>query len=168
MAPALLSLAARLFRKVKVWKTTRATPAASSFFDLFANGNFQETFDDGAAGANNPVYNMWIEAQDVWQGSLEDKVKCTVNDDLVGVGQSLLAIATETEKAAGKFSRDKSELENAGQYYRFIVLRGLEDVDIEDSKRKNTIIAATNRYIESQAAFKLMKACADNMGKEYW
>ena len=154
--------------------------SSSSFFDPITIGDFEESFVDGAIGANNPVYEVWNEAQDIWpSGSLEDKIKCLVSigtgvpsltpfkDDLIGIGQSLLAIATETEKTAERFSRDKSRLDDTRRYYRFNVLRGLEDIGLEDSKRKNAIIAATDRYIESQVVFKQMKACADGMsGRE--
>ncbi|KAF2203800.1 FabD/lysophospholipase-like protein [Delitschia confertaspora ATCC 74209] len=155
----------------------RAMSAASFFFDSITIGDFGESFVDGATGANNPVYEVWNEAQDIWpSGLLEDKVKCLVSigtgvpsltlfkDDLLSIGRSLLAIAIETEKTAERFSRDKSRLDNRGQYYRFNVLRGLEDIGLEDSKGKNTIIAATDRYIESHAVFKQIKACADNVG----
>lgn len=85
-------------------------------------------------------------------------------DDLVGIGQNLLAIATETEKTAERFCRDKSGLDNKGRYYRFNVMRGLEDVGLEDLKVKNMIIAASDRYIESQAVFKQMQACVKSLG----
>jgi len=122
------------------------------------------------------VYEVWIGAQDIWpSGSLEGKIKYLVSigtgvpsltpfkDHLLGISQSLLATATETEKTAERFSCDKSRLDDTRWYYRFNVLRGLEDVGLEDSKQKNTVIAATYRYIESQAVFKQMKACADHM-----
>ncbi|KAF2179206.1 FabD/lysophospholipase-like protein [Zopfia rhizophila CBS 207.26] len=171
----------RLLRTTKIWEAGRATSAASSFFDPIIIGDFEESFVDGATGANNPVYEVWNEAQDIWPSDpLEDRIKCLVSigtglpsltpfkDDLIGIGQSLLAIATETEKTAERFSRDKSRIDEMGRYYRFNVLRGLEDIGLEDSKRKNTIIAATDRYIESQAVFKQMKASADSMsGREY-
>ena len=167
----------RLLRVTKIWEAGRATSAASSFFDPITIGDFEESFVDGA---NNPVYEVWNEAQDIWpSGSLEDKIKCLVSigtgvpsltpfkDDLIGIGQSLLAIATETEKTAERFSRDKSRLDDTRRYYRFNVLRGLEDIGLEDFKRRNAIIAATDRYIESQAVFKQMKACANSMsGRE--
>jgi len=165
----------RLLRTTKVWEAGRATSAASSFFDPITIGDFEESFVDGATGVNNPVYEVWNEAQDIWpSGSLEDKIKCLVSigtgvssltpfkDDLIGIGQSLLAIATEMEKTAEQFSRDKSRLDDTGRYYRFNVLRGLEDIGLKDSKRKNAIIATTDRYIEPQAVFKQMKACADS------
>lgn len=171
----------RLLRTTKIWEAGRATSAASSFFDPITIGDFEESFIDGATGANNPVYEVWNEAQDIWPSdSLEDKTKCLVSigtgvpsltpfkDDIIGIGQSLLAIATETEKTAERFSRDKSRLDDTGRYYRFNVLRGLEDIGLEDLKQRNAIVAATDRYIESQAVFKQIKACADNMsGREY-
>jgi hypothetical protein len=120
---------------------------------------------------------VWNEAQDLWTSdSFEARVKCFVSigtgvpslkpfaDDLIGVGQSLLAIATETEKTAERFSRDKVGLEDRGGYYRFNVLRRLENIGLEDSKRKNAIIAATDRFVESQAVFKQMKACGSRLG----
>ncbi|KAF2464786.1 uncharacterized protein BDR25DRAFT_319046 [Lindgomyces ingoldianus] len=159
---------------------TSCMQVPSSFFDPITIGDFGESFIDGATGANNPVYEVWNEAQDVWpSGSLEDKVKCLVsvgtgvpsltpfNDDLFGIGESLLVIATETEKTAERFSRDKSRLDDAGGYYRFNVLKGLEDIRLEESKQKNAIIAATDRYIELQAVFKQMKKCANRIsGRE--
>ena len=170
----------RLLRMTKVWEAGQAMSVASSFFNPITIGDFEESFVDGATGANNPMYEVWNEAQDIWpSGSLEDKIKCLVligtgvpslmpfKDDLIGISQSLLAIATETEKTAERFSRDKSRLDDTGRYYQFNVLRGLEDIGLEDSKRKNAIIAATDRYIKSQVVFKQMKACADSMsGRE--
>ena len=98
-----------------------------------------------------------------------DRNRCSIpkpfTNDLISVGRSLLAIATETEKTAERFNRDKSALDDKGCYYRFNVLQGLEDIGLEDSTRKNTIIAATDRYVESQAIFKQMKACRNNLAK---
>ena len=55
----------RLLRTTKIWEAGRATSAASSFFDPITIGNFEESFVDGATGANNPVYEVWNEAQDI-------------------------------------------------------------------------------------------------------
>lgn len=64
---------------------------------------------------------------------------------LIGIGQSLLAIATETEKTAENFNRDKSALDDGGRYYRFNVIKGLEEVGLEDSARKNMIAGTCAR-----------------------
>jgi hypothetical protein len=111
---------------------------------------------------------------------LEGKVQCLVSigtgvpsltpfqDDIFHVGETLVAIATETEQTAERFRRDKSYLDNSGRYFRFNVLRGLEDIGLEESKKKKKeIAAATRRYVGSQEVFKQMQACAGNLaGRE--
>jgi hypothetical protein len=157
----------------------RATSAATSFFDTIAIGPFDEEFIDGALGANNPVYTLWNQARDVWGDQLHGRLKCLVSigtgvptlkpvrDDVLGIWATLRELATETEKTAELFRRDKSSLDDEGRYYRFNVDRGLEDIGLEESKKKKEIAAATGRYIASQAVFKQMKTCANNLaGRE--
>ena len=135
---------------------------------------------DGATGANNPVWEVWNQAQLIWgPRPLESRVKCLVSigtgvpslkpfqDDVLHIGETLVLIATETEQTAERFRRDKSLLDNTGRYYRFNVTRGLEDIGLEESKKSKEIAAATRRYIGSQEVFKQMQACADNVaGRE--
>ena len=83
-----------------------------------------------------------------------------VADDVLGIWATLKELATETEKTAQQFHRDKSDLDDEGRYYRFNVDRGLEDIGLEESKKKREIAAVTGRYVASQAVFKQMKACA--------
>ena len=63
---------------------------------------------------------------------------------------TLKELATETEKTAQQFHRDKSDLDDEGRYYRFNVDRGLEDIGLEESKKKREIAAVTGRYVASQ------------------
>ena len=167
-----------LLNSVTIWEACRATSAASSFFDSIAIGPFDEEFVDGATGANNPVWEVWDQAQLVW-GPIEDKVQCLVSigtgvpslkpfrDDLSHIGETLIAIATETEQTAERFQRDKTHLDNIGRYYRFNVSRGLEEIGLEESKKRREIAAATRRYVESQEVYKKMQECANNVsGRE--
>jgi predicted acylesterase/phospholipase RssA len=48
----------------KIWEAARATSAATTFFKPITIGD--ETFIDGATGANNPVRYMLAEARDVF------------------------------------------------------------------------------------------------------
>ena len=169
-----------LLNSVKIWEACRATSAASSFFDPISIGQYKEEFVDGATGANNPVWEVWNQAQLMWgSGPLESRVKSLVSigtgvpslkpfqDDVLYIGETLILIATETEQTAERFRRDKSLLDNTGRYYRFNVARGLEDIGLEESKKSKEIAAATRRYIGSQEVFKQMQACADNVaGRE--
>ncbi|PMD65959.1 FabD/lysophospholipase-like protein [Hyaloscypha bicolor E] len=171
-----------LLNSVKIWEACRATSAASSFFDPIAVGRYREEFVDGATGANNPIWEVWNQAQLMWGPQpLEGRIKCVVSigtgvpslkpfrDDVLHIGETLITIATETEQTAEKFRRDKSHLEDNGQYYRFNVDRGLEEIGLEESKKRKEIAAATRRYIGSQGVFKQLQACANNIaGREYF
>jgi hypothetical protein len=79
--------------------------------------------------------------------------------NIMEIGQSLLTMATETKKTAKRFAREKARLGDEGRYFRFSVLRGLEDIGLEEYKQKNAIVAATSRYIQSQDVLRQMKAC---------
>ena len=68
-------------------------------------------------------------------------------DDISYIGDVLIALAAETEQTTEQFHRDKSSLYDNGCYYCFNVLRGLEDIGLEESKTKNEIAAVTGRYI---------------------
>ncbi len=165
-----------LLESVRIWEACRATSAASSFFDPISIGRYKEDFVDGATGANNPVWEVWNQAQLLWGPQpLEERIKCLVSigtgvpslkpfgDNVIDIGKALVAISTETEQTADRFRRHKSHLDDQGQYHRFNVDHGLEEVGLEEFKKRKEIAAATRRYVQSQAVFKQMKACADNI-----
>jgi len=165
-----------LFRSTKIWEACRATSAATSFFDPISIGQFGEEFVDGALGANNPINILWSQAQDVWGAShLQRRLQCLVSigtgvpsikpfrDAFVHIGKSLVAIATETDNTAEQFRRDKFDLINDGRYYRFNVNRGLEDIGLEETKKKKEIVAATGCYLDSQEVFEQLKRCAEKL-----
>lgn len=170
---------AHLFGSTRIWEACRATSAATTFFDPIAIGQFQEQFVDGALGANNPINALWSQAQDVWgDDQLRASLRCLVSigtgvpalrpvrDDVLGIGTTLKELATETEKTAEQFRRDKSNLDDEGRYYRFNVSHGLEDVGLEESRKQREIAAATGRYVASQDVYKQMKACANGLARK--
>ncbi|KAL8724135.1 MAG: hypothetical protein Q9166_008122, partial [cf. Caloplaca sp. 2 TL-2023] len=168
-----------LLNSVTVWEACRATSAASSFFDPIAIGRYKEEFIDGATGANNPVWQVWDQAQLIWGPEpIEGRMKCLVSigtgipslkpfkDDVFHIGTTLLRIATETEQTAERFRRDKTYLDNTSRYYRFNVAHGLEDIGLEESKKWKEIAAVTRRYVGLQDVLKQMQTCADNIAAE--
>lgn len=171
-----------LLNSAKIWEACRATSAATSFFDPIAIGRYGEEFVDGATGANNPVREVWDQAQLVWGPEpLERRVKCLVSigtgvpslkpfkDDVLHIGETLVAIAIETEQTAERFRRERQLLDSTGQYYRFNVVRGLEEIGLEEAAKVKEMAAATRRYIVSQEVHKQMQACAGNVaGREYF
>ncbi|KAI8935807.1 hypothetical protein NX059_007324 [Plenodomus lindquistii] len=171
-----------LLNSLTIWEVCRATSAATSFFDPIAVGRFGEQFVDGATGANNPVRELWDQAQLAWGPEpLEGKVKCVVSigtgvpslkafkDDVLNIGKTLAAIATETEQTAERFRRERGLLDSTGRYYRFNVVRGLDDIGLEEAKKVKEMAAATRLYISSQEVYRQMQACAGILaGREYF
>jgi hypothetical protein len=126
------------------------------------------------------VREVWDQAQLVWGPEpLEGRVKCVVSigtgvpslkpfkDDVLHIGETLVAIATETEQTAERFRRERQLLDNTDRYYRFNVVRGLEDIGLEEAAKVKEMAAATRRYISLQEVHKQMQACAGNVaGRE--
>jgi hypothetical protein len=75
-------------------------------------------------------------------------------DDVLHISKTLVAIATETEQTAERFRRERGLLDNTGRYYRFNVVRGLEDIRLEEAKKVKEMAAATRRYISSQEVYR--------------
>ncbi|KAF5665043.1 tetratricopeptide repeat domain-containing protein [Fusarium denticulatum] len=81
---------------------------------------------------------------------------------------ALTRLATETEKTAEQFRRDKSDLDGKGRYYRFNVSHGLENVGLAESKRQREIAAATGRYVALQDVYRQLKACANGLARKQY
>jgi predicted acylesterase/phospholipase RssA len=165
-----------LLEATKIWQACRATSAATTFFEPIAIGPFDEEFVDGALGENNPIYMLWDQARVVWgEEELQRNLSCLVSlgtgmpslmpvrDDALGIWATLKSLATETERTAQRFHNHHSRLDDEGRYYRFNVDRGLEDIGLEKSKKKNKIAAATGYYLDLQAVRRQLKDCADGL-----
>lgn len=165
-----------LWNITKIWEAARATSAASTFFDPITIG--EETFTDGATGANNPIHQLWSEAGDVWKdrdGSLEDQIKCILSigtgvpslqpfgASLKDVALGLKAIALETEETAELFRKHHTELFNSNKAFRFNVSRGLESVGLEEVSKWGLIQAATRNYVQTEEVHLKIEACAENL-----
>ncbi|MCJ1388247.1 hypothetical protein MMC18_001092 [Xylographa bjoerkii] len=160
-----------LLEVTTIWQAARATSAASSFFDSITFGN--DTFIDGAIGANNPIMKLWTEAGDIWsRGSrrqLNEQIQCLISvgtgvpslksfgDDLLEIGKTLIAIATQTEATAEQFQQDHADLDVGKRLFRFNVLQGLEAIGLEDAGKKDAVIVATRRYLSLQTIFRRKK-----------
>jgi len=163
-----------LLNVAKVWEASRATSAASSFFDSIQIDG--EGFVDGASGANNPIDEIWSEARDIWRESsdwrLEDNLRCLVSigtgvptlkpfgKDAIKIGKSLVSIALDTERRHNTFQKHHSSLFRENRGFRFNVIRGLEDIGLEEADKQGAILAATRRYTQSEDIYDRMEACA--------
>ena len=163
-------------RIVKIWEACRATFAATSFYDpiRISMGTYSEEFLDGGTGANNPVQRLWNEAIDIWEPEpLEKNLGCLIS---IGTGvpsvesfkagllnlellDTLIRISTETQETADSFQRTHSALAVNGKYFQFNVSNGLERIGLEDSSKRDEIMAMTDRYVQSQDVFEKIKQC---------
>lgn len=117
-----------LLDSVTIREAYRATFKASHS-DPIALGPYEEEFVSGGTGANNPIYRLWEQAEDIWGPNLETTIKCLVSvgaglqrkqfiDRVFGINKTLLAYATDTEQTADMFRQDKANLETDGRYRR--------------------------------------------------
>ena len=154
-----------------------ATSAASTFFDRVQIGD--RFFRDGATGANNPINEVWIEAENIWnddeEEQLYDMVGCVLS---VGTGnpgvkplnekswkflsETLVKIATDTEQKAAQFEHVHRTLLKLSdkRYYRFNVEQGLQDVGLEEYKLKGQIETVTEEYLAKRTQENEIRACA--------
>ena len=154
-----------------------ATSAASIFFDRVQIGD--RFFRDGATGSNNPIDDVWIEAENLWNSDddavINDMLGCLLS---VGTGnpgmrplqekswkflsETLVQIATDTEQKAEKFEHVHRNLLKISdrRYYRFNVEQGLQDVGLEEYKLKGQIETATEEYLAKRTQENEIRACA--------
>ncbi|KAI1472500.1 FabD/lysophospholipase-like protein [Daldinia caldariorum] len=138
---------------VTITDAALATSAATTFFDPVNIG--ARKFADGALGANNPVREVEGEASNIWcpdTGDLKPLVKCFVS---VGTGnpgqkpiksrilkflsQTLVELATETEKTENDFVSNWRQHYDERRYFRFNVEQGLQGVELAEYEKQGTI-----------------------------
>lgn len=162
-----------------IWEAAQATSAASGVFDPVSIGKHGQEYVDAALGFNNPVDEVWTEAQDIWAPEGEDLailVKCFIS---IGTGnpgtspiedgvfqiftKTLKEIATETERTAEIFKKSYRGLFSQARCFRFNVDQGLQNVGLEEFNKKNDIASATTLYMESQHMQLQMRKCSQAM-----
>ena len=160
-----------------IWEAARATSAASGFFDPINIGKHGQEYVDAGLGCNNPVDEVWIEAQNIWSPKGEDLaalVKCFIS---IGTGnpgispikdsalkiftKTLVEIATQTEQTAKNFANSQRGLFLQDRYFRFNVDQGLQSVGLEEHEKEKTIVSATSDYMESQNMQRQTQVCSD-------
>ena len=167
---------------ITIWQAGRATSAATSFFDPIKIGTGYQSreYVDGALGFNNPLDEVWMEAQDIWapnEGKLEPMVKCIVSigtgnpgtsavgDKLWTVFETIKQIATQTENTERIFAmKHRDLLDKKQRYFRFNVEQGLQNVGLEEYERHGDIINATAKYLNDHQLIKnQFRDCALNL-----
>jgi predicted acylesterase/phospholipase RssA len=165
-------------------EAVRATSAATSFFEPVTIGPRERKFVDGGLGTNNPVEQLWNEAQNIWchnkEMELSALLKCFIS---IGTGnpgkksiaegswkffsETLVSIATETEDTAKVFVQRHRWLYETRRYFRFNVQQGLQNVRLEEYKAASLIDAATAEYMDGQETKSTAQECATNLKQKH-
>jgi predicted acylesterase/phospholipase RssA len=154
-----------------------ATSAATTFFEPVRIGN--RMFADGGLGANNPADEVEGEAANIWcseDGDLKPLVKCfisigTGNPGIKAfetsifkfLGQTVVDIATETEKTEARFIAKWRKHFDDKRYFRFNVDQGLQEIGLEEYTKLGPMEAATDRYLDNQVQKNHVRDCIQNL-----
>ncbi|KAE9366396.1 phospholipase [Stipitochalara longipes BDJ] len=168
-----------------ICEAVRATSAATSFFEPVTIGpRGRKYVDGGLGGTNNPVEQLWNEAQNIWchdsELELSTLLKCFIS---IGTGdpgrkpiaeglfgfflKTLVDLATQTEDTAKTFVDRHRRLYEKKRYFRFNVQQGLQDVGLEEYKKAGLIEAATAGYMDGQETRSSVQACAINLKQKH-
>lgn len=137
-----------------IWQVARATSAATTFFKSIQVGRDKIEFIDAGFGYNNPTEILVEEAEKQFPGHGQLHILSigtglgrvvTIQDSRRSILSSLKAMASESTKVARKLDNKYGE---GGQYYRFNVELGLDDVTLSDYQKASTIAAHTRNYLD--------------------
>lgn len=144
------------FRDCTIWQVARATSAASTFFKSIKLGRDQIEFIDAGFGYNNPCQVLMDEAQKQFPEAHQVRVLSigtglgavvTIKNTRISILKALKSIATTSKKVADRLDDEYGE---TGQYYRFNVDRGLEDITLADWHKDSQISAHTHNYLQDK------------------
>ncbi|KAF2190064.1 FabD/lysophospholipase-like protein [Zopfia rhizophila CBS 207.26] len=163
--------------RATICQSALATSAATTFFDPVTIGN--RTFADGGLDANNPVDEVEGEASNIWcseTGDLKPLVKCFVSigtgnpgkkafeDSMIRfLSQTVVEIATETENTEKKFIARWAKHFDEKRYFRFNVDQGLQNIGLNEYKKKGAMEAATEGYLTHMAQKFRVGDCIQNL-----
>jgi calcium-independent phospholipase A2-gamma len=159
-----------LFKEAKIWEAARATSSAPTFFDqidITCNG-ITRGFVDGALGHNNPVNELWMEAQSEFGSPLEPQIRFIlsigtgkpamkeIGSSLKGFGETIIKMAAETQKTANTFHRVHQDLVDIDGYFRFNP-PDLDEVGLDEASKKGIIQQRTAAFGQDPEVEKAMK-----------
>ncbi|KAM3069549.1 hypothetical protein ACMFMF_008766 [Clarireedia jacksonii] len=150
-----------MYDNITILEAALATSAATTFFEpkKILSGGIYRTFVDAGLGENNPINRLWIEAKtEFGPGALEPQIRCLLSigtgrpslsafgERLRDVGQSIIDIATETERSANNFYETHTELTNRDGYLRFNP-PDITEIGLDEARKRNIIEARTEVYV---------------------
>ncbi|KOS47673.1 hypothetical protein ACN38_g1342 [Penicillium nordicum] len=140
-----------------IWEAARATSAATTFFKPIKIGRDNIEYIDAGFGHNNPCDKLIAEAKEVFPGRSDMQILSigTGLGNVVSMKSNFISIIGAMKKMATSSNKVAARLEDRyggnGQYFRFNVEHGLEDVTLSDWKKESTISTNTNNYLSQKS-----------------
>lgn len=140
-----------------IWQVARATSAATTFFKPMKVGRDEIEFIDAGFGYNNPCGELIKEGRRVFADRSELQVLSigtglgdviSIKDNRQSIIRALKTMVTSSKRVATSLDE---EFGDSGQYFRFNVDRGLEDITLSDWEKTSTISAHTRNYLSEKA-----------------
>jgi hypothetical protein len=163
--------------RATICQAALATSTATAFFEPVSINH--RSFADGELGSNNPVDEVEGEASNIWcseTGDLKPLVKCFISigtgnpgikafeDSMIKfLSQTVVQIATETENTEKRFIARWAKHFDEKRYFRFNVDQGLQNIGLDEYKKKGAVEAATEGYISHQAQKFRVRDCIQNL-----
>lgn len=151
-----------LYDNITIWQAACATSAATSYFKpvQIIVGKIPRTFIDGALQVNNPVFHLWVEAEEQFRSDiqLEQQICCVLSigtgkpqlesfgDNLKDVGKSFIAMVTETQDTHETFHGTHRDLARRKGYFRLNPL-DISLFKMDDPKKLGPVQARTEAYV---------------------
>ncbi|KAI0886641.1 phospholipase [Annulohypoxylon maeteangense] len=155
--------------RMLMWEACRATSAAQTFFDSIVVDGVN--YSDGGLHYNNPVHLVHSEASNVFEGRQQLIISLGTgkagpeefNPNLLTIAKQLARIATDTEKAANDFARQRGgEDVRNNRYFRFN-LENNGKIGIEEAKKIRTIGVLTEQYLGMEEVSQKVRLCAEQL-----
>ncbi|KUJ11112.1 FabD/lysophospholipase-like protein, partial [Mollisia scopiformis] len=163
-----------LFGECKVWEACRATSAAPTFFDSITIGKRKQTFADGGMIYNNPVEQVYQEAELLWPR--QEKLLISIGtgeapgaafDGNIGtLINAMKTIVTDSDTKAKDFHRTHHSLAEDNLYFRFSVDQGLASIGLEEYDAKGKIADATDTYISNPEPMRKFAECVKSLKED--
>ena len=140
-------------RDCTIWEVARATSAAPTFFKPIKLGREGTEYIDAGFGYNNPCDKLIAEARNAFPGRSDLQILSigtghrgvvSMNDTRVSIIKALQKMATSSNEVAASLD---AEYGDSGQYFRFNVEHGLENIASSDWDQDGIIAAHTNNYL---------------------
>ncbi|CAM1511722.1 Fc.00g092350.m01.CDS01 [Cosmosporella sp. VM-42] len=155
----------------EIWEALRATSAANTYFKHHQKGNFE--YLDGAIKGNNPIYQVMMEAEELWDEpeaimvsiGTGEKTLAPIQGNIIKLAQTLTKTLINPGDTDRKFRRDYRVMDDRDLVYRFSVPK-LGHVKLEDYKSMRTVIEDTELFVREASMMDYLQRCSGKV-KEF-